>query len=132
MTQRRQASAANDGWRRNQTLVRERDEERVRWLWRTLFGIIVALLPVGAHRYHQNAYLEVVYELNELRAESGDLIEEQRRLDLERSRLEALTRITRWADRQPGLVQPDPRDVHIVHRRNTNDGQLVAGAEPAP
>jgi len=119
----------NSGRRwRNRSLVRERDEHHVRWLWGMLTGIVLALAPAGAYLLCQNDCLKVVYQVNRLDAEYEELLEETRRLDAKRAELESPARIDAWARRDPGLVLPTSAQVFIVQHETDRSEELVARA----
>ena len=128
----------NSGRRwRNRSLVRERDEPSVRWLWGMLAGIILALAPSGAYLLCQNDCLRVVLQVNRLEAEHEELLEETRRLDAKRAELESPARIDAWARRDPGLILPASEQVFIVQQTLDRSEGLMARAPdrseaPAP
>lgn len=99
---------------RNRPVLREIDDRRVRRLGRLVLVMAVATAPMAVYLLQQNESLKLVYELNAVRAEQDRLIEEERRLSLERARLESLERIERWAERKHGLTRPAPGGVVVV------------------
>lgn len=98
---------------KNRPLVLERDRERLRWLWSVFVVMLLIALPAGAYLVYQNESLKVQYELNDLKSTQERLLEEERRLKVERARLGSLTRIEHWARTEKGLV-PAPRDATFV------------------
>ncbi len=115
----------------NRSVVRERDERRVLWLWRTFFAIVVAITPAGTFLICSNDCLELSYRNSGVEAEYEQLLEMERQLTVERASLESLAGIERWANRH-GLVQPDPGHVLVVRNSEGNsDGRLMARA-PVP
>jgi cell division protein FtsL len=122
---------------RNHPLVRERDHRRIFWLWSMLAAMVIAALPAGAYLYHQNRCLEVSYEVSAVAEERERLLEEERRLRVERARLESLGGIERWALRERGLVRPDTDDVVVVELPGDKSyseaptDRLAAGRGPA-
>jgi cell division protein FtsL len=76
--------------------------------------MVVAVIPAGAYLFHQNECLELSYRVNALAREHQRLLEDERRLRVERARLESLERIERWARREHGLIRPDDDDVLVV------------------
>jgi cell division protein FtsL len=113
---------------RNRPLTRERDTRLARWLWGMLLAVVVALAPAAIYLASQNECLKAAYELNELEVERERLIEEERRLRVERAELESPTRIEAWARREPGLTQPDPEQVFVVRSAAGEPDDLVARA----
>jgi len=98
----------------NRPLVRERDHRRILWLWTMLAAMVLAVLPSGAYLFHQNRCLEVSYEVSRAAEEHERLLEEERRLRVERAELASLALIERWAVERRGLVRPDPDAVVVV------------------
>lgn len=113
---------------RNRSIVRERDEHHVRWLWGMLTGIVLALAPAGAYLLCQNDCLKVVYQVNRLVVEHEDLLEQARRLDAKRAELESPARIDAWARRDTGLVLPASEQVFIVQQDVDRSEGLMARA----
>jgi len=117
---------------RNRPIVRQRDARVELWIWSMLLGLAVAVVPSGIYMLHQNECLRTAYEVNELQGESERLLEEARRMRLERARLSALPRIEMWAMREGGLVRPEPASVRVVARPVERAVDLVARTgEPA-
>jgi cell division protein FtsL len=113
----------------NRPIVRERDARVELWIWSMLLGLAVAVVPAGVYMVHQNECLRTAYEVNELQRESERLIEEARRLRMERARLSALPRIESWALRKGGLVRPEPAAVRVVARPARSPVDLMARAD---
>jgi hypothetical protein len=118
---------ASRRWR-NRSIVRERDEHQVRWLWGMLTGIVLALAPAGAYLLCQNDCLKLAYQVNRLELEHEDLLEQARRLDAKRAELESPARIDAWARRDPGLVLPASEQVFIVQQDIDRSEGLMARA----
>jgi cell division protein FtsL len=113
---------------RNRPVQREIDDRRVRRMGRIVLSLVVAAAPTAIYLLQQNETLKVVYELNSLRSEQERLSKEERRLNLERARLESLARIGSWAARKQGLVRPEPEDVVVVRAEEAEAAELVASA----
>ena len=118
-------SGRQNRWR-NRPIVRQRDARVELWIWSMLLGLAVAVVPSGVYMVHQNECLRTAYEVNELQRESERLLEEARRLRLERARRSALTRIETWALREGGLVRPEPTAVRVLARPVEQPIDLVA------
>lgn len=116
---------------KNQALVRERDERRIRLLWRSLAGIVIALAPVAAYLFEQNRCLLWTYEMSGLRAEQETLIERERDLKTQRARLDSLPQIESWASSRTGLTRPDAAHVIVVGPPRPITDDLVAGVPTA-
>ncbi len=101
-----QAGAFSQRQWRNRPVLREIDNHRVRRLWRVVLAIAMALTPWTVYLLQQNERLKIVYEVNALRSELVQLQEVERRLKVERARLESLAPIERWAVRSHGLIRP--------------------------
>jgi len=115
----------------NRSVVRERDEQRVLWLWRMFFAIVAAIAPAGTFLICSNDCLELSYGNSGVEAEYEQLLEMERQLKVERAALESLAGIEHWANLQ-GLVQPSPGQVLVVRNPEGNsNGRLMARA-PVP
>ncbi|HKQ62739.1 MAG TPA: hypothetical protein VJS92_15720 [Candidatus Polarisedimenticolaceae bacterium] len=101
------------GWK-NHPLERERDQVRVRGLWRLLLGMLVAAAPAAVYLLEQNECLKAAYGLSAVKTEHEQLLEQERSLQLERARLQSLPSIERWALADGGLVSPQPEQVVMV------------------
>lgn len=110
----------------NRGVVRERDVRLVRWLWGMLVCLILSLVPAGAYLFCQNECLKVSYEINAVYTDTERLLEEERRLRVERAGLESPPKIEAWARREPGLIQPEPEKVLIVRPAAPRPAETVA------
>lgn len=113
---------------RNRAVLREIDDRRVRRLWRLVLSMVVAAAPMAVYVLQQNESLKLSYEINALRAEREQLLTEERRLNVEKTRLESLARVERWALQEQGLVLPDGESVVVVPGSRTEAGALMASA----
>jgi len=110
----------------NVTPAPERDDRRVRWLWRMVIGLVLAFAPGAAYLLQQNECLKLSYSVEGLWIERDGLLEEERRLRVKRSGLESLAEIRSWAIRD-GLVAPaEDRVVVVGQPPVTAPDQLVA------
>jgi cell division protein FtsL len=110
----------------NRAVLREIDDRHVRRLWRLVLSMVVAAAPMAVYVLQQNESLKLVYEINALRAERERLLTEERRLNVEKTELESLARIERWALQERDLVLPDGDFVVVVPAAETETGALVA------
>ena len=113
---------------RNRAVLREIDDRRVRRLGRIVLAMAVAAAPTAVYLVQQNESLEIRYEVNDLRAQRESLLKKERRLTLERARLESLTSIESWAKRKHGMIQPGPGSVVVIPAPQPEAGELVASA----
>ena len=112
----------------NRAVMREIDDRRVRRLWRLVLSMVVAAAPMAVYVLQQNESLKLSYEINALRAEREQLLTEERRLNVERTRLESLARVERWALEEEGLVLPEGEIVVVVPGPKSEAGELMASA----
>ena len=112
----------------NRAVLREIDDRRVRRLWRVVLSMVVAAAPMAVYVLQQNESLKLSYEINALRAEREKLLTEERRLSVEKTRLESLARVERWALEEHGLVLPDGEIVVVISGTETETGELMASA----
>ena len=100
----------------NQTVAREVDRDRARWLWGLFAAFVLAAAPFAAYMLEQNECLRLSYEASALRQQRDLLIERERRLRMQRAARQSLDEIESWALRRHGLVHPLPEQVVVVHR----------------
>ena len=112
----------------NRAVMREIDDRRVRRLWRLVLSMVVAAAPMAVYVLQQNESLKLSYEINALRAEREQLLTEERRLSVEKTRLESLARVERWALEEEGLVLPEGEIVVVVPGPGSEAGELMASA----
>lgn len=111
----------------NSQVVRERDPRSVRDIW--LLLVLVAALVGGMVLYAWPHFerRQLGLEREALQREKEQLIEQNRKLRLEKAMLEDLRRIETIATRDLGLAQPDPENVVIVEpARPLPEGALLA------
>ena len=98
----------------NQRLVRERDRQKSRELWRFLFTAAVLAVPVLGYVWQRVDFLRVSYRYERLQKEKQGLLEQMEQLKVERATLMDHDRIERLARQRLGLVDPSPDDVRNV------------------
>ncbi len=114
---------AAHGWR-NIAVLREHDHRGTRWLFGMVAGIVVALSPFVFYLLRQIDYVQVKYQIEELRTQNDRLVDTERRLRMEQATLESLPRVEERAVRDLGLVRPSPERV-VVIRSVPPGGKLV-------
>lgn len=112
---------------RNSPLLRDVDSRRERWVWKVAFGVALALTPFAAYLLQTMAYVQTSYAIEELRAQESRLQEADRRLRIEKARLEALPAVEARAARDLGLVHPPPGHMVVV-----SPGDLARSGPPGP
>jgi hypothetical protein len=113
---------------RNRSLVRETDEHRLRSLWRTLLGVVIAIAPTAVYLVQQNECVKISYEVSALEEAHELLVKEEQKLRADRTELESLTEIERWASRERGLRQPTSEEVVVVRADPAETPDLLARA----
>jgi cell division protein FtsL len=120
----------------NQRLVRERDRQHSRELWRFLATAAVLAVPVLGYVWQRMDFLRVSKRYEHLQLELQKLGEDEQRLRLERSTLMDHDRIETLARRNLGLVDPTPDDVRNVRLFDITGGaverRIEAGAGSLP
>jgi cell division protein FtsL len=120
----------------NQRLVRERDRQRSRELWRWLVSAALLALPVLGYVWQRVDFLRVSYRYERLQKEKQALLEVGEQLKVERATLMAHDRIERLARQRLGLVDPAPDDVRNVRlfdgRVGAVERTMEAGALAVP
>ena len=121
-----QANELSDRRWRNRAVLREIDERRVRRLGRVVLCIVVAAAPTAVYLLQHNESVKIAYEVNGLRAERELLLKEERRLSLEKARLESLAAVENWARRENRMIQPGEGTVVVVPAPEPDAGVLLA------
>lgn len=98
----------------NQRLVRERDRQKSRELWRFLLTAAALALPVLGYVWQRIDFLRVSYHYEDLQKQKTRLLEEKEQLKVELATLMDHDRIERLARQRLGLVDPEPDDVRNV------------------
>jgi cell division protein FtsL len=98
----------------NQRLVRERDRQRSRELWRFLALAAVLAVPVLGYVWQRMDFLRVSRRYEKLQQDLQALGAQHEQLKVERATLMDHDRIERLARRNLGLVDPAPDDVRNV------------------
>lgn len=112
---------------RNRDLSFEPDVRQSRWLWILLFTVMVVVAPLAFWLVMQMEYVELRYEIEELRSSHEQLEEMEHRLRTQRAGLEVPSRVERLAARKLKLVRPAPDQVVVVPRTaRRDDDELVA------
>jgi cell division protein FtsL len=109
---------------RNNPIVREVDERRLREQWRT---IAVGILLVGVVLFSGWQRIELLqhgYRLEQMQKERGQEAEINRHLRLERATLQSPQRIEELATRQLRLITPQTGAAIVIER--------VVPADPPP
>jgi len=109
------AASAQRRWS-NQAVAREVDRDRARWLWGLFAALLLASAPFAAYMLEQNECLRLSYEASALRERRELLIEQERRLRMQRAARQSLDEIEAWAVRRHGLVHQPLEQVIVVHR----------------
>jgi hypothetical protein len=80
-------------------------------------AMLLIALPAGAYLIYQNESLKVQYGLDDLKSAHERLLEEERRLKVERAELASLARVESWARRERGLVITPGDAVFVLTRQ---------------
>jgi hypothetical protein len=110
----------------NRSVAREVDRDRARWLWGLFVAMLLGVAPFAAYLLEKNECLRLSYEASALRQVNDRLIEQQRRLRMQRSDLESLPEIETWAVQRHGLVRPSPQQLVVVRRAPPEPGEFRA------
>lgn len=100
----------------NSSVAQEVDRDRARWLWGLFVAMLLGVAPFAAYLLEKNECLRLSYEASSLRQLNDQLIEQERRLRMQRSDLESLPEIEVWAMQRHGLVHPAPQQLVVVRR----------------
>ena len=111
----------------NSQVVRERDPRSSRdiWLLLSLVAVLVGGMVLYAWPHFERRQLGL--EREALQHEKERLLEQHRKLGLEKATLESLERIESIATRELGLQAPNPQDVVVVEPASAlPSGALIA------
>lgn len=110
---------------KNGPIVRERDATRTRELTRVLLCCLAFSGPVFFYVWEQVTHYQIGQEIQSMDRTRAKLLEEGRKLDLERARLTALGRVETIARRELGFVDGAP--VEMVALAGNPGHPAVAG-----
>lgn len=123
--------AAAHRWR-NVPVVRDHDHRGTAWVFALVAGILIAASPFIVYLLRQNSYVQVRYQIEELRSQHDRLLEAERRLRTERASLESLPRVEIRAQRELGLVRPESDRVVVVREVHAARAPVRASAGALP
>jgi cell division protein FtsL len=116
----------------NSQVVREVDPRSSRELW-LLVGLVAALAgSLGLYAWPTLMMRQTGTAAEQLSRERERLVEENRKLRLEKATLEDLRRVESIARRDLGLANPAPERLVVVERPASapEGSQVASGAEP--
>jgi cell division protein FtsL len=113
----------------NSRLVREVDPHASRELWTLVLLVGVLAAGLGVYAWPHLASRQTGAATTELLREKESLIEENRKLRLEKEALENLDRIEVIATRDLGLSEPDPSRVIVVELPRPSSGVQMASRQ---
>ena len=106
---------------RNNQIVREVDERRLRDLWQSLgIGVVLVMVLLFSAWQHFEL-LRHGYQIEEMQRQKASEEETGRRLRLEIETLKSPKRIEKLATRQLHLVQPSKDDAIVLERVQPTD-----------
>jgi cell division protein FtsL len=116
---------------RNSQVVREMDPRASRELWGLLVLVAVLVGGLALYAWPHLALRQTGMAAQQLSRVRERMIEENRKLRLEKASLEDLKRVESIALRDLGLVAPPPERVIVVERpRPVPDGARLAQGRP--
>jgi cell division protein FtsL len=116
----------------NSGVIREVDHRSSRDLWWLLLLAAALVASLGLYAWPHLELRRTGIAADRMARERDRLIEENRKLRLEKASLENLVRVEAIAVRDLGLVPPDPSRVIVVEKPpSVPDGtRLASGSEP--
>lgn len=118
---------------KNGTIVRERDRSKPRELVSVVMLCIAVTIPVFIYVWAQVTHYQLGQEIQRMDRQRARLIEDGRKLDLERAQLTALGRVERIARDELGFVDATPVEVVALDGRRANapkPNEVLASARP--
>jgi cell division protein FtsL len=119
----------------NSKVVREVDPRATRERWALVLLVACLVTGVGLYAWPHLERRQAGMEAQQLDRERERLVEENRKLRLEKASLEELQRVEAIARRELGLVPPPPEQVVIVEQPESRPAGRLAragGASPRP
>jgi len=116
----------------NRAVAREVDRDRARWLWGAFVAMLLAAAPFAAYLLEQNECLRLSYDASALRQRRDELMEQERRLRVQRAARESFPDIESWAVRHRGLIHPSSEQVLVVRRSPPGPREVRALEGTAP
>lgn len=110
----------------NSQVVREVDPRRSRDLWAVLLVVVALAGGLGFYAWPHYAAQRTSAATERLQREREKLVEENRKLHLEKASLEDLRRVEKIA-KELGLEAPAPERVVVIERPAPAAGARVAG-----
>ncbi len=116
----------------NSRIVRQADPRASRDLWSLLLLIALIMAGVGLYAWPHFQIRQTGLATSQLYRERERLLEENRKLRLERATLQDLHRIEAIALRDLGLAKPAPERAIVVERETrAGEGRLAQSTEGA-
>jgi cell division protein FtsL len=117
---------------RNSPVQREIDSRRERWVWKVVLGVALALTPFAVYLLQTMAYVQTSYAIEEVRSQETRLQEADRRLRIEKAKLEALPAVEARAVHGLGLVHPPPAHTVVVAPGDLAHNAPPGASTPSP
>ncbi|MFN7971646.1 MAG: cell division protein FtsL [Acidobacteriota bacterium] len=120
---------------KNGTIVREADRLRGRELSRVLLFCFLLAVPVFFYVWQQVTLYQMGQQIQQMERKKAKLVEEGRRLDLQRAELTALGRVESIAREELGFVDGAPVEMLALGEgglRQLRPKEMVARADAAP
>lgn len=99
---------------RNNTVHREVDHRRARWVWKVALAVTVALAPFAVYLLQTMSFVQSSYAIEELRLREVRLVEAERRLRVKKAELESLPVVETRASNELRLEQAPASRVIVV------------------
>jgi cell division protein FtsL len=115
----------------NAKVVREHDPRASRELWALVLLVGCLVAGLGLYAWPHLERRRVGLETQQMDRERERLLEENRKLRLERASLEELQRVEAIARRELGLAPPLPEQVVVVEKPAARPAGRLAHARPA-
>ena len=117
----------------NSKVVREVDPRAIRERWGLVLLVACLVAGVGLYAWPHLERRQAGMEAQQLDRERERLVEENRKLRLEKASLEELQRVEAIARRELGLVPPPPEQVVVVEQPQSRPaGRLARAGDASP
>jgi hypothetical protein len=118
---------------RNNTVHREVDHRRARWVWKAALAVTIALTPFAVYLLQTMSFVQSSYAIEELRLREVRLFEAERKLRVEKATLESLPAVEARAASELRLEHaPASRVIVLPPGELPRSVQSVAPARGVP
>jgi hypothetical protein len=125
------ATSPDRGWRNN-PVHRDPDNRRSLWVFKVVFGVAIAVVPLAVYLLQTMSYVKTSYAIEDLRGLEARLTESERRWTIEKAVKESLPAVEKRAGVELGLERPTASRVIVVSAAELDRPAPAAAASHRP